>query len=433
MQVREDYVLLHHDEAAKRLHVLYAARISPAHPRILIGFPTQATPQIETLGAVDLPKLLHALITPNLIRETQRGPVAPVPWISTGATLSGFVVGPSTADVPFDADWTKSYVDKGFFIASLEVQTPADQRLEVLTPTGHISFESQKLVLQRREPPLPTFPTTDEEPAEDPDKPHAPFEVKVDKIEPSTLGLSTETIGAALSKAPGPLVACYETFLERRPGDAAKMSLEIVVRPKGEVATIRVAAQANDQAGKELEACVVAQLRKKPLSRADEGYKLAVQLSFTPPRTPSRRTHVITLGHSKYAWRNAPGGVRLSEDFEVAPEDVARALNVQTRKALGLQDGQRLWLSHWIDRETRRTMAEDVEFVRQDLPRAGEPGTLPVPEEKPATDVHGWKKSPTKNASRGHTSQRRRTAGALAGMALVIVLALWIARAEVRG
>ncbi len=80
------------------------------------------------------------------------------------------------------------------------MKTPADQRLEVLTLKGHISFESQKLVLQRREPQLPT---KDEEPAEDPDKPRDPFEVKVDKIEPSTVGSSNETIGTALSDAYG--------------------------------------------------------------------------------------------------------------------------------------------------------------------------------------------------------------------------------------
>lgn len=133
VMVHEDYVLLHHDETAKRVHVLYAARLAPAFRRIAMGIPTPTTPTIESV-VVDLPAVLHALVTPTSMRMTKRGPVPPAPWIPDGAKLDTFIESATTtADHVFDAAWTKSHLDKGYFIAGMGVTTPEDGRIEVVS------------------------------------------------------------------------------------------------------------------------------------------------------------------------------------------------------------------------------------------------------------------------------------------------------------
>jgi len=428
VMVQEDYVFLHHDEAAKRVHILFAARVAPAFRRVTMGIPTPEYPTIHRM-APHLPDVLHKLIAPHEMRLGKHAPVPPAPWIPEGARFDSFVEGADSADHVFDAAWTKSYVDKGFFIAALGVTTPEDGRLEVMSPTTHISFASERLVLARREPRLPM---PEEPPDLDlPDKPRLPVEVSVSKVEPRQTGLTAESITRLLSNRPGELLTCYEHFLERRPNTTVTLSLKTTVRPKGDVVSIKWVDPPKDLQTKELGACMTKVLQSKALPKADEGYEFQSSIVLTPPRIPARRTHIVTIGSSKHVWRDVPASVKLVEDFEILPQDVELAMTAETRKLLGMRNGERVWVSHWLDRSVRRTEAADVEFERQELPARGEAGALP-PEVHDA-DVDRPKRM--ENVSAGQTSSRkRRNALAMLGMlVLSLAAALGIAGREMRG
>lgn len=424
--VHEDYVILHHDTSAKRVHVLFAARVAPAFRRVTMGIPTPASPTIEPLG-LDLPDVLHKLVAPHYMRLSKHPPAPPAPWMPKRARLDWFIESADSAARVFDAAWTKSYVDKGFFIAALGVTTPEDGRLEVMSPTVHISFDSERLVLARREPPLPM---QDESPDADlPDKPPLAMKISVTQIKPEPPGVTPETILRSLRNYSDELLACYEHFLERKPNLGATLSFKTTIRPKGDVVAIKEGA--DDPLTKELGTCVSSVLRAKQVASASEGYEFQSNIVFTPPRIPARRTHIVTIGSSKYVWRNLPASVKLGEDFEILHDDLVRAMGPNVRKTLGLRDGERVWVSHWVDRSVRRRQAEDVEFERQDLPARGEAGALPT--EVKEADLERPKRVTNVSASQT-ISRKRKSAWAVLGLlVLSLAAALGIARSEMRG
>lgn len=427
--VHEDYVILHYDDTTKRVHVLLAARMAPAFARIRLGLPTPSAPKIGQL-VIDLPDALHKLITPHEMRLRKTPPAPPALWNPEGARLDSFVLPGGSADRIFDAAWLQSYVDKGFSIAVGAINTPEDERIEIVSPTIHISYESERLGLARREPPLP-IQGEDEPGADVPEKPRLPVTIAVSKVEPKQLGLTSESMAAIWGKRPGALLECYEAFLERKPDAATTVNFSATIRPKGDVVGFKALEPTKDPAGKKLESCVEKVLRTKQLPARTEGYEVRAQVVFTPPHVPARRTHIVTIGSSKYVWRNMPASVRLEHDFEVLPLDLKLAMRDDVRKALNLRNGERVWISHWLDRSARRTSAEDIEFERQDLPARGEPGALALE----GNDADLDRPKHAKKVAVSQTISRKRRNALLILGVLVVSLAgaLGIAVREMRG
>lgn len=428
--VHEDYVFLHHDAATNQVHILFAARVAPAFRRVTMGIPTPNSPTIEHI-VVDLPDVLHKLIAPHRMRLNKRPPAPPAPWTPNAARFDSFVETARSADHVFDAAWTQSYVDKGFFIAALEVTTPEeDERLEVLSPTAHISFTSERLVLARREPPLPVR-GDDDAGVGVPDKPHRPVEVSVSNVEPSQVGLTADAMARILRNRQNALLDCYEKFLEQNPNTAMTLRFESTIRPKGDVIAIKLLEAQKETASKELGVCVTKILRKTPMLSANEGYKFQSSILLTPRHIPARRTHIVTIGSSKYIWRNAPASVRLEEDFEILPIDLTLAMRADLRRSLGVRDDERVWVSHWVDRSARRTQAEDTEFERQDLPPREENAALPL-------EVHDADSTRAKHVTNvladQTVSRKRRNAFVMLGVVVLgLAAALGITWSEMRG
>jgi hypothetical protein len=262
------------------------------------------------------------------------------------------------------------------------------------------------------------------------DKPRQPVTIAVSKVEPKQVGLTSQSITTILSNRPGALLACYETFLERKPNESTTVNFKATIRPKGDVVAFKALDSSKDPAGKELESCVAKVLRAKQLPAMTEGYEVQARVVFAPPRIPARRTRIVTIGSSKYVWRNMPTSVRLEQDFEISPQDLKMAMRDDVRKALNLRDDGRVWVSHWVDRSARRTTAEDIEFERQDLPALGEPGTLAL--EVFDADLDRGKNA--KRVSKGKTisSKHRQTFMMLGLLVLSLAAALGIAGREMR-
>ncbi len=426
--IQEDYVFLHHDDATKRVHLLYAARVAPAFVRVQMGLPTPSTPTLEQL-TIDLPESLHKLIAPHEMRLHKRPPAPPPPWIPTSTRFDSFIESASSADHVFDADWTKSYVDKGFSIAVAAVTTPDDQRLEVLSPTIHISYVSERLGLARREPPLPIKMDDELEP-DGPEKPRPPFTITVSKVEPKQKGLTVESMSSVWGNPPGALQTCHEAFLEKKPNASTTVNFLATMRPKGDIVAFEILEATKDPADKELGSCIEKVLRAKQLPSTSEGYEVTARIDFTPPRVPARRTHIVTIGSAKYVWRSMPASVRVEQDFEILPQDLVLAMSAEVRKALNLRNDERVWVTHWLDRSTRRTSAEDIEFERQVLPARGKPGAL----EPEVHDADLDRARPKKVLTSQTTSRKRRNVWAVLSIVIVSLLAaLGIAWREMRG
>ncbi|MRG98355.1 hypothetical protein [Polyangium spumosum] len=424
--VHEDYLIVSHDEPSGRQHVLFAARLAPASPRVLVGLPTPSTPTVEPMPKLDLAALVFALVEPHEQRTRGRLSARPAPWVMDRSTLSSFVVAPAASEQPFDAAWTKSYVDRGFSFAVLDVVTPPGNVLEIMTPAAHVSFDTPRVIVARREPPRAEAP-----PDDPPEGAALPMVVESLRAAPKDAAPSIEAIERALRMRSGPMLRCYERFLEHRP-EATKVTIEAAIRPKGDTASLRSPGERDgDESSRELARCVVAILRAQKFPRADEGWKFSAELAFTPPRTPARRTHLVLVGPSRHVWRDPPASARLLHDFEAAPEDVARVMTPELRRVMALPEGRRLWVSHWLDRDVRRALAEDVVFEREALPADGEPGTLSVTTPKP--DLLPAAESPRETRRSRLVSKRARAALAAAtAFALAVALALWLARDEHR-
>ncbi|MDI3289078.1 hypothetical protein [Polyangium sp. 15x6] len=423
--VHEDYVIVSHDEASGREHVLYAARLAPAAPRVLLGLPTPSTPTIEPLPKLDLAALVHALVEPYERRTRGRAPAPPAAWVMERSTLSGFVVGPSAGEQPFDAAWTKSYVDRNFSFAVLDVVTPPGGSLEIMTPAAHVSFDTPRVIVARREPPRAEPP-----PDEAQEGAVLPLVVESVRAEPKAVAPSSEAIARVLRARSGPILDCYERFLEHRP-EATKVTIEASIRPKGDTASLRSPGERDgDETTRELSRCVVTTLRARQFPRTDEGWKFSADLAFKPPRTPARRTHVVLVGPSRYVWKDPPASARLLHDFEAKAEDVARAMTPERLRALGLPEGKRMWISHWLDRDVRRALAEDAIFDREDLPADGEPGTLSAPTQKPPEVRPTAEKAREKPRARSRGKRTRGVLVAATALVFTVALALWLARDE---
>lgn len=428
VMVHEDYIFLHRDPVTKQLHVLLSARVAPAFRRVQIGYPTPTNPTLEQV-TVDLPEVLHKLIAPHEMRARNHPPAPPAPWMLNGARVDTYVVQAGSADQTFDATWTKSYVDKGFFIGVTGIVTPEDERLEVLSPTMHISFASERLVLPRREPPLPMQNADDG--VDLPEKPRLPVELAASRITPKQRDLSDATLTRTLQDRPGAILECYERFLERSPNQSFVLEFALTIHPKGEVVAIKDVGKPEDAAVQSLAECSKKVLQAKQFGKNDKGYDFQAAITFTPPRIPARRTHIIAMGSSKYVWPNVPQGVRLEEDFEILPLDLKLAVDEKLRRSIGLRDDERVWVSHWVDRTARRTEALDVEFVEQALPARGEPGALAVDGEqaappRPRADVEALSRQTI-------SSKRKRAMAMLSVLVLAVLGALGMAWREMRG
>lgn len=422
--VHEDYVIVSHDEAAGREHVLFAARLAPVAPRVLLGLPTPSTPTIEPLPKLDLAALVHGLVEPYERRIRGRVSAPPAAWGMDRSTLSGFVVGPSSSEQPFDAAWTKSYVDRNFSFAVLDVVTPPGGSLDIMTPAARVSFDTPRVIVARREPPRAEPP-----PDEAQEGAVLPLVVESVRAEPKAVAPSGEAIARVLRARSGPILDCYERFLEHRP-EATKLTIEASIRPKGDTASLRSPGERDgDESTRELARCVVTILRTRQFPRTDEGWKFSADLAFKPPRTPARRTHLVLIGPSRYVWKDPPASARLLHDFEAKAEDVARAMTPELRRALGLPEGKRLWVSHWLDRDVRRALAEDALFDREALPADGEPGTLSFTAHKP--DLLPAAESPReKPRARSRGKRARGVIVAATALVFAVALALWLARDE---
>lgn len=427
VMVHEDYVLLHRDPATKQVHVLLAARVAPAFPRVQIGYPTPTNPTLEHV-AIDLPEVLHKLIAPHEMRAKSHPPAPPAPWIPNGARVDTYVENAGSAEHVFDATWTKSYVDKGFFIGVTGVVTPEDGRVEVLAPTMHISFVSERLVLPRREPPLPLQSAKDG--ADLPEKPRLPVELAASKITPRQPDISEATLTSMLQDRPAELLQCYERFLERSSDQGFVLEFALTVHPKGTVVAVKDVGKPEGDALQGLAECSKTVLQSKQFGKNAKGYEFQATVTFTPPRIPARRTHIIVVGSSKYVWPNMPKGVRLEEDFEVLPIDLRLALDEKNRRTLGFRDDERVWVSHWVDRTARRTQALDVEFVEEALPAPGGAGALTADGEQAAPP-----RPRVMDTLPGQTisKKRKRAIAMLSVLVLAMVGALGLGWREVRG
>lgn len=419
--VHEDYVIVIHDEDHGREHVLVAARLTPASPRLQLALPTPGTPTIEALPKLDPAAAVHALIEPFERRTRGRSPAPPARWATNGVTLSGFVVTDTSTEKPFDPAWMKSYAQDHFSFAALDVVVPEDGRLEIVTPVAMVSFAADRPMVPRREP---ARQMPDE--VEDTRGPAMPLEVTVVRAEPKAVAPSAEAIARVLRVRSGRLLGCYERFLEQMPGEAVKLTVDATIRPKGDAASVTSPAEKLDAATSTLAKCIVGLLRARQFPRTDEGWRFSAELSLRPPRTPARRTHLVVLGPSRSVWRSPPSSARLLHDVEVSLADVDRAFGPELRRALGLPEGRRLWLAHWLDRDERRANAEDARFDLEPLPPDGGPGTLgarvaPSPEARPApaTPVRRTRARPGR-------SMKLAVVSSIA--ALIVGLALWLAR-----
>jgi hypothetical protein len=372
--VHEDIVFVVYDAAAHREHVLYAARLAPAAARVSLGLVTPAPSAIEPLPGVDLGAALHALVAPNEARSRGRPPSPPAPWSSRGATIRGTSTPlgkQGIAALPFDARWLGAYGDQGFSLGLLEVTAPADGRVELVTPAVHLAFDAEQPIVVRREPPRALAPEL-----EGTQSPRLPVVVEAVSPSPKQAAPSEEAVAKVLRARAADLLDCYERFLEERPGEARKVTVEAVIRPKGEPASTRQTGDAGDATDAELGSCVARAIKQRQFPRTDAGWRFSADLAFTPPRTPARRTHVVALGPERLRWEALDAQGKLAHDFEVAPEDLAQAFAPELRRAMGLTESPRVWLTHWLDRDERRTAAADVIFARAELPADGEPGTL---------------------------------------------------------
>lgn len=379
VQVQEDYIFLYQPPETKELHVLYSARAAPAFPRVQLGYPTPVAPAIEGI-TIDLPDALHKLVAPHDMRLDKLPPAPPAPWIPMGARLDSYTENKASADHIFDAAWTKSYVDKGYSIAGLGIVTDDDGRVEVVSPSVHISFASERMELARREPSLP-LAVDEVQDGDLPTKPRDPVEVKVFKTEPQLVDLAPESAAMRLQNRSRPLLDCYEIYLEKNPNKSVTLEFVTTIRPQGDVIEIKRSGKLEDEPTKKLSGCLAKVLEQQKIPKLDQGYKFHWRIALHPPRRPARRTHIIALGASKYVWPNLPASVRLEHDFEILRQDVTLAIPEGVRRAIHWLDSERVWVSHWVDKSARRVEAEDVVFERRDLPARGEAGALPL--EKP--------------------------------------------------
>jgi len=200
-----------------------------------------------------------------------------------------------------------------------------------------------------------------------------------------------------------------------------------VIRPKGEIASLKSVGGITGENAKEFVSCVVSELRKKQLPRTDEGWRLTAELSFTPPRLPTRRTHVVLISTSRELWRSPPTAARRVADFEARSDDVDRALGADTRRALGLPETQRIWVTYWLDRDERRALAEDAIFDHETLPPDGAPGTLSFRPAEDTTTVKPLEKAAPKAARWKHKSA---TWALLFASIVATAMGLWLSRDE---
>lgn len=422
--VREELFFVVYDEASHREHVLLAARLAPFAPRITLGLPVPGEASIEPVDGFDPGAALFSLIAPEERRMRSRPPAAPPPWPTRGATAKGRTTMALAGDVLFDAAWLKGYADAGFpLVAEISIEAPADGRLEVSTPGVRVTFATDRPRLPRREPKRAKAADegTDELPAA-----ATPFEVKATRVEPKDVGPSAEVVSRVLRARSGPLLDCYEVLLEQSPGAAPTLTVEATIRPKGETASLSAKAAETDETTKPFVACVMGALRKKQFPRTDEGWKLSAELSFRPPHAEVRRTHVVVLSASRRVWRSPPRSARKEHDFQVSSsEDLDRAFGQTLRRAMGLVDGQNVWLTHYLDRDERRALAEDAFFEPEAPPEA------PAKAEKAAAAIDPMAKAAKEKASKGRLSRRAWSRfGALALAALTVAIGLWLGLVE---
>ncbi|UQA58753.1 hypothetical protein [Polyangium aurulentum] len=431
--VQEDVVFVVYDEASRREHMLYAARLAPPAPRVSLGLLTPSAAAIEPLPGVDLMAALHALVAPHEARALGRPPAPPAPWSSRGATLVGTATPlgkEAAAEKLFDAKWLGA-AGEGSFLALLGVTAPVEDRVELVTPAVHLAFDADRPILVRREPPRATPP--------EPDVPSPRLPVVVESVQPSPKDAapSEEAVAKVLRARTADLLACYERFLEQRPGEARKITVEAVIRPKGEPASARLAGERGGATEAELGTCVAGAVKARQFPRTDAGWRFSADIAFTPPRTPARRTHVVTLGPSRLAWEAPEAQRKLAHDFEVSPADLAQAFAPELRRAMGLPEGRRIWLTHWLDRDERRTAAEDVVFTQAPIPADGEPGTLGYVQGQALQRAGaGQKAAPRAATAKSGASRRWRmwpVAGSFGVAAVAILIGLFLSRDDRRG
>jgi hypothetical protein len=103
---------------------------------------------------------------------------------------------------------------------------------------------------------------------------------------------------------------------------------------------------------------------------------------------------------------------------------------------MGLPEGRRIWLTHWLDRDERRTAAADVVFTQAALPADGEPGTLGHVQVQVLQRAGAGQKDAPRAAKTKRASRTRWRMWPVAGFfgvaALAILLGLFLDRGDRR-
>ena len=374
LRIREEFVLVIVDEA--REHVVYAARAEPAVSGAVVAVPTPSRADVEPMPGLDLPAALHTLVAGYEERALGRKPAAPAPWASSKVDVTGRALDLSEAGapggLPLDASWLRSLGARSW-LALVEMRGASERGVELVTPAVRIGFTTDRPGLVLREPPLAEKAA--EEGQATPAANREPYAVEATVTSPAPDSPSSETLARVLRTRAQAVRACYDTYLADHPGAPATVRVDVVINRHGETETAVPVASGETPA---LAKCVAGAVRAKQFPRIDRGWRFTAAIHFVPPAAPSRSTHVALLGKTRLRWTSPPAAVTVVRELEVAREDVERALDAASRRALGLDGASRLWLTEYLDTTERRHDAADLVVASSALPAEGEPGTLAV-------------------------------------------------------
>jgi hypothetical protein len=464
--VREEIYLVVHDPGSRRQHLLYAARVEPseageAPAHALLALPTPAAPDIEVLAGIDLGAALHTISATHESLTGGRAPAPPASWSPRGVSAAARAIDlatPLTAPLPLDPEWLRSYTDAGSWLAALDVTAPGG-RVEIQTPTVRISFASEHAVASLREPAhaRPAPPAAEGQPDKAGDPPvAAPYLVSDVKTEPGDVAPGAEVVARVLRTQTAATRACYDALLEQRaapgsgpespegwPSGSTSVDLAVTLGRRGDIRALDARSGPQDALGR----CIAAAVRAKGFPRVDAEWRFTARITFEPPRTRSRRTHILLLSAERGRWfdpdgskgsagagQDPPPPWKLVRAIEPTWEDIEAALPAEVRAKIGLtRRAGRLWAAQYVDQSTdRRGRPDRIWKGTSPLPAPGEPGTHAFAEERARARTappETARAAPTRGWLAG-SPRRARTLGAAAVAAAVVLLALAMNRAR---